>query len=53
MKSVAPFIVMGLFVIIQILYYLGVFRRLSNRFIPMILFLSLSVVTIVLAYLIG
>lgn len=52
MKRLVPFIVMGLFVVIQVMYYLGIFRGQKNRLIPMFLFLSLSAVAILIAYLV-
>lgn len=51
MNVFTPFLIMGLFVVLQVLYYSGFFKRFRNRWIPLMLFVGISTVLIVLSLL--
>lgn len=51
MLRYTPFIIMGLFALLQVLYFTGAFKRYNNRFVPLFLFLGLSAAVLGVSFL--
>lgn len=53
MRIYAPLIVLGIFVVVQVLYYAGVFKRYKNKFVPLFVFLGLSTPILIASFLVN